>query len=122
LRPDQIGNPDVENPTVDRWFNPGAFAAPVAGSFGNAARNTIRGTPTQVMHSALSKHFNFADRFRLHTELIATNTLNHPNYNNPSTNISTPTSVATITSVVDRNSKFDSGIPRVLQFHMRLEW
>ncbi|HWR51825.1 MAG TPA: carboxypeptidase regulatory-like domain-containing protein [Bryobacteraceae bacterium] len=122
IRPDQIGNPNIDNPTVDHWFDPNAFAAPALGRFGTASRNTIRGTPIEVLHSSVSKYFSVRERLRLRTELIATNSLNHPNYNNPATNISTASSVATVTSVVDRNSKFDSAIPRVLQFHMRLEW
>jgi hypothetical protein len=122
LRPDQIADADISNPTVDRWFNVEAFAAPAIGSFGSAGRNTIRGTPTQVLHSSVAKVFSLGERLRLKTELIATNALNHPNYTNPNTTVTAIGSAGTINSVVDRNTKMDSAIPRVLQFHMRLEW
>ena len=122
LRPDQIADADLDNPTVDRWFNIDAFAAPSFGHFGSASRNTVRGTPTQVLHSSISKMFSISERVRLKTELIATNTLNHPNYTNPNTSITSVGSAGTINSVVDRNTKMDSAIPRVLQLHMRLEW
>ena len=36
IRPDQLGDPDLANATIDRWFDVGAFGAPPTGRFGTA--------------------------------------------------------------------------------------
>src|SRR5206468_7428580 len=42
-RPNLIGDPSVDNPSPDRWFNTAAFVTPPFGSFGNAGRNIPEG-------------------------------------------------------------------------------
>jgi hypothetical protein len=61
------------------------------------------------------------ERLRIKTEFLVTNTLNHPNYRNPSTTASS-TSAGVITNVQDRNTTLDTGIPRYCQLHLRLDW
>jgi hypothetical protein len=122
IRPDHLRSGILENPTVDRWFDASAFAAPPIGRFGNAAKGVLRGAPTEVMHASVAKHFYFKERVRLRLEMLATNALNRPNYQDPNTRIDQTGAVARITNVIDRNLKFDSAIPRQLQAQIRLEW
>jgi hypothetical protein len=122
LRPDHLRDSRLDNPTVDRWFDLGAFSAPQLGRFGTAAKGTILGPGTAVMHNSLAKHFMIRERVRLRLEFLATNSLNHPNYADPNTNITAAGVAGAVTNVVDRNLKFDSAIPREVQAHLRLEW
>ena len=39
--PNLVGDPELDNPTADRWFNTAAFAMPV-NAFGDAGRNILR--------------------------------------------------------------------------------
>lgn len=122
IRPDIIRNPNISNPGVDRWFDVDAFAAPQLGHFGTSSRGVIVGVPTRVMHNSLAKHFMIKERAKLRLEFLATNTLNHPNYAEPNTNITNVGGAARITNVTDRNEKFDTAIPREMQAQIRLEW
>lgn len=125
LRPDQLRDSRPDNPTVDRWYDVGAYDAPDMGKFGTSAKNTILGPGTQVMHNSVAKYFVIRERARLRLEFLATNTLNHPNYADPSDAARTITSVGAagvITNVTDRNAKFDTAIPREIQAQIRLEW
>jgi hypothetical protein len=122
IRPDILHNPNIDNPSVDRWFDLGAFAAPQLGRFGTSGRGVIVGVPTEVMHNSVAKHFYIKERARLRLEFLATNTLNHPNYLEPNTTITTVGSAARITNVTNRNEKFDTAIPREIQAQIRLEW
>src|SRR6185436_7193964 len=44
-RPDQVGDPDIANPTVAQWFNVAAFAPQTNNTVGNAPRNGLHGPP-----------------------------------------------------------------------------
>jgi hypothetical protein len=90
-----------------RWFNPGAFSIVPATDpftnlprFGNAGRNTIVGPGTNYMDANIAKVFNLGEGRSLTLRVEAFNALNHPNYANPQLNISTTTTVATVTSVL----------------------
>jgi hypothetical protein len=122
LRPEALKDPNTVDSTIDNWFDLSAFGAPAIGSFGSAAKGTIIGPGTQVMHNSIAKHFWIKERMKLRIEMLATNTLNHPNWADPNTNITAAGVAGKVTNVVDRNGKFDSAIPRELQAQIRLEW
>lgn len=122
LRPDHVRDSRLDEPTVDRWFDLGAFAPPQLGSFGSAAKGTILGPGTAVLHNSVAKYFSIRERARLRLEFLATNTLNHPNYGEPNVIITAAGAAGVITNVQDRNLKFDSAIPREIQAQIRLEW
>jgi hypothetical protein len=122
IRPDILRDPNTVESSVDRWFDVSAFAAPQLGRFGTSSRGVIVGTPTEVMHNSIAKHFMIKERVRIRTEFLATNTLNHPNWGEPNTTITTVGTAGRVTTVTDRNAKFDSGIPREIQALIRLEW
>jgi hypothetical protein len=88
-----VGDVSVSNPsfsqgrTVDQnlWFNPLAFAAPAAGTFGNSGKNIIRGPSFNTWDIALFKNVPLGGTRRLQLRLEAFNFLNHPNLDNPAT-------------------------------------
>ncbi|MFN7925603.1 MAG: TonB-dependent receptor [Bryobacteraceae bacterium] len=122
LRPDRLADGRLSNPTVDRWFDISAFAAPPIGRFGNSGKGVIYGTPTNAMHATLAKHFPIKERARLRLEFLGTNVLNHPNYMNPNMVINAVGTAGVVTASIDRNAKFDSAIPREMQAQLRFEW
>jgi len=122
LRPDLLGNPNLANPTIARWFDLGAFAAPPLGRFGTSAKGVIISTPINVFHGSLAKNFTFRERLRVKFEILATNLFNHPNYAPPNTNITAGINAGAVTAVIDRNLKFDSAVTREFQMQLRIEW
>ena len=76
--------------TPERWFNPAAFAAPPAYTFGNVGRNTVYGPGMQVLDVALARDFSVAEsvKFQLRAELY--NALNHTNLGTPNRFVNAP--------------------------------
>ena len=64
------------------FFNLTAFTVPVAGSYGDAGRNTIPGPGTVSLNAALARSFTFAERRRVEFRIETTNLLNQVNYAN----------------------------------------
>jgi hypothetical protein len=88
LRPDVTGQPvQLSQPTVDRFFNTGAFTAPLAGRYGDAGRNIIIGPWNFTFDAALAKSFTIAERHRLQFQAQATNLLNRPQFAQVDTNV-----------------------------------
>lgn len=87
--PNAVGNPGLDNPTIASWFNQAAFAAPAPNTFGNSARNSLRGPGLVSVDLSLGKNFKFPkwDRGNLQLRMDSTNILNHPSFSNPSANI-----------------------------------
>ena len=61
LRPDQLRDPELSDPTVARWFDPGAYAAPPIGRFGTAERGSIVGPALNLWHFGVHKKFRLTD-------------------------------------------------------------
>ena len=95
--PNVVGNPVLENPTIDRWFNVAAFAAPTPGTFGNMGRNIINGPGLFVINMSLAKTFRIREGFFFDLTGNATNALNHPSFGPPDRLIG-PGRVGNITS------------------------
>jgi hypothetical protein len=91
LRANATGLPVmIDDPTIDRWFNTAAFSIPASGTFGNAARNTIRGPGTRQFDMALNKSFLIHDR-PIDLRIQATNVFNVPQYRGVDTIVNSPT-------------------------------
>jgi hypothetical protein len=86
-RADLVGDPKVEERTVNRWFNTAAFAQPAAGALGNLGRNTERGPGVNNLDFALFKNFDLTRGMRLQFRLESFNALNHTQFNGVSTSI-----------------------------------
>jgi hypothetical protein len=67
------------------WFNPAAFAAPAAGTFGNAPRNLIYNPGEQNWDIAVFKNFRLGGTQRLQLRGEFFNFPNHPNLSGANT-------------------------------------
>jgi hypothetical protein len=127
IRPDVLRNPNISNPTIGHWFDTSAFAAPAAGRFGNSGRGLVVGPGENVWHAGLQKYITFSENPRaprLRLDLYAANVFNHPNWSNPSVNLSNANTAGTITSVGGPNtgSYGDSAAARTARMAIRVEW
>ena len=64
------------------WLNTAAFAAPTAGTFGNASRNLIYNPGEQNWDIAFFKNFRLSGSQRLQFRMEMFNFINHPNWSN----------------------------------------
>ena len=92
-RPDTIGDPTLDNPTIDMWFNTAAFARvpETTATFGNTGRNTVRGPGQFNIDFSVIKLTRFG---KVETEfrIEAFNLLNHPQFAQPRGSLATPRS------------------------------
>ncbi len=131
-RPDAFHDGNLEHPTADRFFDRTAFACPgltpespnpfdcsgpPIGRFGNAGVGTLVGPGTVNLSMGLAKDFHVTERGTLKFEAAFTNLPNHPNLNNPGTNINS-LSFGRVSSA--RGA--DSGGNRSGQFALRFEF
>jgi hypothetical protein len=84
--------------TTARFFNTDAFVLQPFGSHGNVGRNTLIGPAVFNFDASLLKNFTFTERTYLQFRFEAFNAFNHPNWGNPSVNITNPASFGTIGS------------------------
>ncbi len=99
--PDRIANGNLSSSqrNVRHWFDPSAFAVPAPGHFGNSGVNVLEGPGLQLHDLTLGKTFPIHERLQFTFLTAVQNILNHPNFANPSANISAPGSVGVISSV-----------------------
>ena len=70
----------VNDPTIDLFFNTAAFAVPPAGTFGTASRNMIVGPGSRQLDAQFSRDIRLRSTRVLSVSLNATNLLNMVNY------------------------------------------
>jgi hypothetical protein len=112
-RPNLVGDPTLDDPTADRWFNAAAFTIPI-NSFGNAGRNTLRAPGYWNVDLGLQKNVRVGGDRNLGLRVEIFNLLNNINLGNPAVGIDNPATVARITSM--------SGSPRQMQLGLRLTY
>jgi hypothetical protein len=76
--------------TAAEWFNPAAFAAPPAFTYGNAGRNSVYGPPMQTLDFALARAFRISERINFQFRAEAFNALNKVNLGTPNRYVNTP--------------------------------
>ncbi len=89
-RPNVVGNPNLSSPDPQQWFNPGAFALPAFGSFGNAGRSVINGPGLANVDFSLLKDTQITEGATLQFRAEFFNLLNTPNFMNPNIFFATP--------------------------------
>jgi outer membrane receptor protein involved in Fe transport len=109
-RADLVGDPKLDNPTPERWFNVAAFANPV-NAFGNSERNILRAPGFWNVDLGVQKNVPFGSGRELQLRVEAFNVFNHINLGNPDVNLAS-VNVGRITNM--------SGRPRQIQFGLRL--
>jgi hypothetical protein len=102
VRPDQIGNPSVSNPSAALWFNPDAFTVPQAiGRQGDVRHNSLRGPRFNEMDLSLGKIFRITETKTVEFKWENYNALNHVNLANPNSYIGDPQNVGKIFAAAD---------------------
>jgi hypothetical protein len=76
--------------TSAKWFNPAAFAAPAAFTYGDAGRNSVYGPRMQSLDFALARSFNLTERATFQFRAEAFNALNKTNLGTPNRFVNTP--------------------------------
>lgn len=71
------------------WFNPKAFAAPPAYTYGNVGRNSVYGPNLQTMDIGITRDFAIAEKARFEARAEFFNALNHTNYDVPNRFVNT---------------------------------
>jgi hypothetical protein len=108
-RPNVVGDPNIDSPTIGRWFNTAAFTVGPVGTFGNAGRSSILGPGAWNVDVALSRSFPTTEHQRVDLRAEAFNLFNHARLGNPVTAINSP-AYGTILSARD---------PRIMQFALK---
>ncbi|HXM35140.1 MAG TPA: hypothetical protein VN920_08135, partial [Pyrinomonadaceae bacterium] len=114
--PDQIADPRVTNPTIDRWFTPAAFQLVTAATnrFGSEGRNVLIGPGFASLDFSIHRRFGLGAESRyLDFRWEVFNALNRANFGLPNRTINS-SNIGTITTL--------AGDPRVMQFALRLNF
>jgi hypothetical protein len=91
-----VFGPGTKNATT--WFNPAAFAAPPAYTYGAVGRNSVYGPGLQTMDLALVRSFSLPRKSRFEGRAEFFNALNHTNLGTPNRFVNT-SSFGSITEV-----------------------
>jgi hypothetical protein len=121
IRPDQIENCNISNPSPNGWFNINAFVHTPqgAGRIGNEGVGNCVGPDTVNVSGGLSKSFVLYERLRMRFEATFTNLFNHPNFLQPqSMDISSPSTFGVTQTV----QSAENGGNRVGQLALRLDF
>ena len=97
--------------SIDRWFDPAAFAVPAPFTYGNSARNLLFGPGDIVVDFSVLKNTTIGENVTVQFRAELFNLPNHANFANPAANISVPASVGHI---------FGAGDPRQIQFGLKI--
>jgi hypothetical protein len=88
IRPNQVCNPVLSNPTISEWFNPACFADAPAGELGNASRTPVSGPRFVNTDFSAIKHFMLPrEGMRLDLRAEVFNLFNHPQFGTPGSGI-----------------------------------
>ena len=122
---DCVGDPKNGAGTLDKWFNPAAFAipSPAAGRDGSCGANILEGYPIHVAHLSLNKRIRLSESATMTFTIQSSNVTNTPHFTIPNNNLSAPGAGAFIASsqVEDfypekqapRQSRFEGSDPMV---------
>ena len=81
IRPDRTGAPVAAQPggasPYQQHLNPNAYAAPAAGQWGSAGRNSITGPDQFSLDTSVARTFRMGGRYSLDARVSAANLLNH---------------------------------------------
>ena len=83
-----IFGPGTHN--ANDWFNPAAFAAPPAYTFGDVGRNSVYGPDLQTLDLALARSFRVSEKTSFEFRAEAFNALNKVNLGTPNRYVNEP--------------------------------
>lgn len=111
--PNRVGTGELDNPSVDLWFNPADFVAPPPNTYGDVGRGALYAPGHLNFDLSLTKRFFvFGGRRNAQVRIEAFNLFNEPGFGFPNASIGSPTVGRITTTVVDNRSmqfavKFD---------------
>jgi hypothetical protein len=111
--PNRTGSGELDNPTVDLWFNPADFVAPPPNTYGDVGRGILYAPGhTNIDLSLVKRVFLFNGRVNAQVRVEAFNLFNTPGFGFPNAAIGSPTVGRITSTVVDNRSmqfalKFD---------------
>jgi hypothetical protein len=106
-RPNRIGDGELDNPTINAWFDKTAFVVPADFTFGDTGRGILRGDHQWNVDFSIFKRFEVNGFSALEFRAEAFNLLNSVYFDLPSTNIDTATGgTVTATSNTARQLQF----------------
>jgi hypothetical protein len=92
LRADYLGGPiSLSDPTLLRFFNTGAFAAPRVGAFGTSPRNVIIGPGSYVVNAQFSRDMRIGNSRSVGVQINANNLFNTIRWSSIDTNFNSNT-------------------------------
>ena len=116
-----VGDPHLDHPTAQQWFNTAAFAQNkvVTGvaTDGNSARNLLYGPGYKTVDLAISRDFSLTERVKLRFRAEATNAFNHPNLGQPGASVPAAGTTSSSFGVIS-----SAGSMRKMQFGLRLSF
>jgi hypothetical protein len=95
-----------------------SFAAPAEGTFGNCPRDPLVAPGLTAWDISIQRTFHFGERFGLEFRTSFFNAFNHPNFAEPSPDITTQITASADDGSFD--SHFGVGAPRNIQFMLKL--
>lgn len=118
-RPDQIGDPHVDNPTADAFFDRAAYAVPSnnIGRWGTAKVGSLVGPGSAVFSLTVSKAIAAGGPTRVRAELAVANLFNIKNLDVPNTNVA-----SSAFGRVTNTQAVDQAGPRTVQFSLRFSF
>jgi hypothetical protein len=103
------GNPN-------QWFNPAAFALPIAGTYGNLGRGTFSGPGLADIDLSLFKNTGITEKTNLQFRAEFFNILNRYNYGAPNTTVFSGSAVSPSAGLITTTATF----PRQIQLGLKL--
>jgi hypothetical protein len=120
-RPDCIGPIHYQLTNFSQpYVLAGAFAPEAPGTFGNCPRNPIVAPGLTNWDFAVQRTFKFGERLSFEFRTSFFNAFNHPNFAEPSPDLSTRITATSDDGSFD--SHFGAGGPRNIQFGGKLRW
>ena len=88
-RPNRLRSGELDNPTIDRWFDLTAFVQTTdnTGTYGNSGRNILRAPGQANVDFSLVKVTKFRERFEHQLKFEFFNAFNHPQFAAPGNTI-----------------------------------
>ncbi|MGH9327485.1 MAG: TonB-dependent receptor [Terriglobia bacterium] len=121
--------------SLNEWFNIAAFKVPGCpnanplctnpaniGRFGNAGNDTLQTPGMEDLDLGILKDFRMREGMTLEFQCNMTDVLNHPNFGYPDSNITDGPGVAGTITSTNGNFLQGSGVNRIINFALRLDF
>jgi hypothetical protein len=113
-------NPSFTGPIVtgnpNQWFNPAAFVLPIAGTYGDLGRGTLRGPGLADVDFSLFKNTGITEKTNLQFRAEFFNILNRANYGPPNTTVFSSGAVSPSAGLITTTATFPRQIQLGLKF------